>query len=153
MRATALLRCVEFIVCSRNGVEKYTEKISSITLALFSVHSALIPPFYTYILRHWPKGFSEKTLSLITFLEQLLSASPPLYLTPFLVPITIRLFKQLCAELLGSQVEISKRVAYFLQNYYILNNYIAMDEQISTIVKVALTKGSRKMILSAFPYI
>ena len=111
-------------------------------MALFSVNPSLIASFYTFLLTHWPRGFSEKTVALIGFIENLLAASPPLYLTPFLKPVALQLFKRICRELLGSQLEISKRAAYFLQNYYIRNNYIAMDESISDVVKRTLTKGS-----------
>ena len=40
---------------------------------------------------------------------------------------------------------VSKRAAYFLQNYYLRSNYIAMDEEIGQIVKRALTEGSREV--------
>lgn len=75
-------------------------------------------------------------------MEILLSSSPPLYLTPFLKPAVTAVFKRVCKELLGDQVEVSKRAAYFMQDYYLRCNYIAMDEAIGTLVKVTLTKGS-----------
>lgn len=75
-------------------------------------------------------------------MEILLSSSPPLYLTPFLKPAVTAVFKRVCEELLGDQVEVSKRAAYFIQDYYLRCNYIAMDEAIGTLVKVTLTKGS-----------
>ena len=133
---------MESIVRSRTGVEKYAEVVSATTMALFSVNPSLIASFYTFLLTHWPRGCSEKTVALSGFIENLLAASPPLYLTPFLKPVALQLFKRICRELLGSQLEISKRAAYFLQNYYIRNNYIAMDESISDVVKRTLTKGS-----------
>lgn len=82
-------------------------------------------------------------IGLIQFLENLLSSSPPLYLTPFLKDVVHKLFKKVCDELLGSQVEISKRCAYFLQNYYLRANYIAVDQGIVMTVKNALEKGSK----------
>ena len=75
-------------------------------------------------------------------MEILLSSSPPLYLTPFLKPAVTAVFRRVCEELLGDQVEVSKRAAYFIQDYYLRCNYIAMDEAIGTLVKVTLTKGS-----------
>ena len=80
-------------------------------------------------------------------MENLLSSSPPLSLTPFLKDIVLRLFKKICQELLGSQVEISKRCAYFLQNYYLRSNYIAVDERIIAVVKSTLEKGSRYLVV------
>ena len=50
-------------------------------------------------------------------MEILLSSSPPLYLTPFLKPAVTAVFKRVCEELLGDQVEVSKRAAYFMQDY------------------------------------
>ena len=70
-------------------------------MALFSVNPSLIASFYTFLLTHWPRGFSEKTVALIGFIENLLAASPPLYLTPFLKPVALQLFKRICRELLG----------------------------------------------------
>ena len=81
-------------------------------------------------------------------MEILLSSSPPLYLTPFLKPAVTAVFKRVCEELLGDQVEGLARelggygAAYFMQDYYLRCNYIAMDEAIGTLVKVTLTKGS-----------
>ena len=75
-------------------------------------------------------------------MEILLSSSPPLYLTPFLKPAVTAVFKRVCEELLGDQVEVSKRAANFMQDYYLRCNYIAMDEAIGTLVKVTQTKGS-----------
>lgn len=75
-------------------------------------------------------------------MELLLSSSPPLYLTPFLKPVVTAVFRRVCDELLRDQVEISKRAAYFMQDYYLRCNYIAIDDAIGTLVKVALTKGS-----------
>lgn len=80
---------------------------------------------------------------MIQFIENLLSSSPPLYLTPFLKDIVLKVFSKICQELLGSQVEISKRCAYFLQNYYLRSNYIAVDQNIVMVVKTALEKGSK----------
>ncbi|KAM7454312.1 hypothetical protein BLSTO_04932 [Blastocystis sp. subtype 1] len=140
-RAQRLLRSVECFVRSRDTIEKYTETVAACTVSLFSVAPALIAPFYAFVLKHWPRGHSEKTIALIGFLEILLSSSPPLYLTPFLKPVVTRVFRRVCEELLGDQVEISKRAAYFMQDYYLRCNYIAIDEAIGTLVKVALTKG------------
>lgn len=78
-------------------------------------------------------------------MENLLAASPPLYLTPFLRGAVRKVFEKVCRELLGSQLVVSKRAAYFLQNYYLRSNYIAMDEEIGQIVKRALTEGSREV--------
>ena len=82
---------------------------------------------------------------MIGFLETILSSSPPLYLTPYLKPIVLKVFKRICEELLGDHLEISKRAAYFVQDYYLRCNYIAMDDNIATVVKEALTKGSKRM--------
>ena len=68
-RAKALLRCVESLIRSRSGIEKYLEIASATTLALFSVNPSLIVPFYSFVLTHWPRGFSDKTVALIGFLE------------------------------------------------------------------------------------
>ena len=78
-------------------------------------------------------------------MENLLAASPPLYLTPFLRGTVRKVFEKVCRELLGSQLVVSKRAAYFLQNYYLRSNYIAIDEEIAQTVKRALTEGSREV--------
>lgn len=80
-------------------------------------------------------------MALIGFIEQLLAASPPLYLTPFLREAVTKVFKHMCGELLGNQVEVSRRVAYFLQNYTLRCNYIALEEPIGKVVKQSLMCG------------
>ena len=82
-------------------------------------------------------------MSFIDFLENLLASSPPLNLTPFLRDIVRKVFEKVCRELPGSQMVVSKRAAYFLQNYYLRSNYIAIEDAILTIVKKTLNEGSR----------
>lgn len=59
-RAKRLLRIVECCVRSRNAIEKYSEMLAASTLSLFSVAPSLIAPFYAFVLRHWPRGYSDK---------------------------------------------------------------------------------------------
>ena len=59
-RAQRLLRRVECFVRSRDTIEKYTETVAACTVSLFSVAPALIAPFYAFVLKHWPRGHSEK---------------------------------------------------------------------------------------------
>ena len=82
-------------------------------------------------------------MSFIDLLENLMASSPPLNLTPFLRDIARKVFKKVCRELLGSHLVVSKRAAYFLQNYYFRSNYIAMEDAILTTVKKTLNEGSR----------
>ena len=59
-RTKRLLRSVECFVRSRDTIEKYTETVAACTVSLFSVAPALIAPFYAFVLKHWPRGHSEK---------------------------------------------------------------------------------------------
>ena len=59
-QASALIHIVECLICTRNAVEKYTEILSSLTLCLFSISPQEIESFYQFLLRHWPRGYSEK---------------------------------------------------------------------------------------------
>lgn len=59
-QCSLLLRIMQSFVCARSVIEKYTELLSSLTLCLFSISPQEIAPFYQFILRHWPRGYSEK---------------------------------------------------------------------------------------------
>ena len=59
-RVRRLLRAVESFVRSRDTIEKYTETVAACTVSLFSVAPALIAPFYAFVLKHWPRGHSDK---------------------------------------------------------------------------------------------
>ena len=59
-QSKALLHMVECFIGNRNTIEKYTEILSSMTLCLFSIAPQQIISFYNFLLRHWPRGYSEK---------------------------------------------------------------------------------------------
>ena len=136
-----LLKSVESLLRTRSGVSKYAGLLSSVTISLFSLAPSQIASFYSFLLQHWPLYNSEKIVSFIDLLENLLASSPPLNLTPFLRDIARKVFKKVCHELLGSHLVVSKRATYFLQNYYLRSNYIAMDDVILTTVKKTLNEG------------
>ena len=59
-RAPWRLRRVARSVRWRATIEQYTETVAACTVSLFSVAPALIAPFYAFVLKHWPRGHSEK---------------------------------------------------------------------------------------------
>lgn len=59
-RAVKLLRAVQSLVQMRTAIQKYAERLSPITIALFSISPASISAFYRFLLRCWPRGNSEK---------------------------------------------------------------------------------------------
>ena len=64
VHTASLLKSVECLVQTRSGIAKYTEIMSSVTISLFSLSPSLISPFYSFLLRHWPRYSSEKVRSM-----------------------------------------------------------------------------------------
>ena len=59
-QSSLLLHVLRCFVCTRTTIEKYTEMLSSLTLCLFSISPQEIAVFYQFLLKHWPRGNSEK---------------------------------------------------------------------------------------------
>ena len=69
-QSSLLLHVLRCFICTRTTIEKYTEMLSSLTLCLFSISPQEIAAFYQFLLRHWPRGNSEKvSIELISIIK------------------------------------------------------------------------------------